>query len=81
MLLRLGVRIRVSHACQPIIPMCLAIQMFKHGLLDSESPLLETGAVSQESFDTILAELEGWPASDGDFYALSRQVQVSGERT
>jgi SAM-dependent methyltransferase len=80
MLLRLGVRIRVAHSCQPIIPMRLAIQMFKHGLLDSESPLLETGAFSEESFEAILAELDGWPTSDGDFYALSRQVQVSGER-
>lgn len=81
MLLRLGARIRVAHSCQPIIPMHHAIQMFKHGLLDSESPLLETGAVSEESFEAILAELDGWPASDGDFYALSRQVQVSGERS
>lgn len=80
MLLRLGVRIRVAHSCQPIISMRLAIQMFKHGLLDSESPLLETGAVSEESFEAILGELDGWPANDGDFYALSRQVQVSGER-
>lgn len=80
MLLRLGIRIRVAHACQPIIPMRLAIQMFKHGLLDSESPLLESGDVSEESFEAILTELDGWPASDGDFYALSRQVQVSGER-
>lgn len=80
MLLRLGLRIRVAHACQPIIPLRLAIRMFKHGLLDSEFPLLETGAVSEESFEVILAELEGWQASDGDFYALSRQVQVSGER-
>lgn len=80
MLLRLGVRIRVAHSCQPIIPVHLAIQMFKHGLLDSESPLLEAGAVSEESFEAILTELDGWPASDADFYALSRQMQVSGER-
>ncbi len=44
------------------------------------APLLEAGAVSEESFEDILAELDGWQASDGDFYALSRQVQVSGER-
>ena len=80
MLLRLGMRIRVAHACQPIIPMNLAIRMFKHGLLDSESPLLETGAVSEESFEAILAGLDGWQASDCDFYALSRQVQISGMR-
>lgn len=80
MLLRLGVRIRVAHACQPIIPMGLANRMFKHGLLDSETPLLETGALNEESFEGILDELDGWQANDGDFYALSRQVQVSGEK-
>ncbi|MDA8428701.1 MAG: hypothetical protein M0T70_05545 [Geobacteraceae bacterium] len=71
----------MAHACQPIIPMNHAIRMFKHGLLDSESTLLKTGAVSEEAFEAILAELDSWPISDGDFYALSRQVQVSGERT
>lgn len=76
-LLRLGLYIRVAHSCQPIIPMRLAIQMFKHGLLDSEAPLLHSKVVSEASFGTLLDELENWPVSDDDFYALSRQVQVS----
>lgn len=80
MLLRLGLHVRVAHACQPVIPAHLAIQMFRHGLLDTESPLLEAGVVSEESFESILEELDGWPVNDGDFYALSRQFQVSGER-
>lgn len=78
MLSRLGVQIRVAHACQPIFPMRLAIQMFKHGLLDSESSLLQMNVVSAASFETVLGELEAWPVSDADFYGLSRQVQVSG---
>ncbi len=80
MLLGLGVQIRVAHSCQPIVPMRLAIQMFKHGLLDSESPLIQIDVVSEASFENILDELEDWPVSDADFYGLSRQVQVSGVR-
>jgi len=80
MLLRLGLRIRVSHSCQPIFPLRLAIQMFKHGLLKSRAPLLEMGVASETSFQSILDELEEWPVGDTDYYALSRQVQVSGER-
>jgi SAM-dependent methyltransferase len=80
MLLQLGLRIRVAHSCQPVIPMHHAILMFTHGLLDSESPLMEMGVVSTKSFEAILDELDGWLVSDGDFYALSRQMQVSGER-
>ncbi len=78
MLLRSGLRIRVSHSCQPILPMRPAIQMFKHGLLDSLEPLLRMGIVSEQSFGRILRELEEWPVNDTDYYALSRQVQVSG---
>lgn len=80
MLLRLGLRIRVSHSCQPIFPLRLAIQMFKHGLLKSRAPLLEMGVASETSFQSILDELEEWPVGDTDYYALSRQVQISGER-
>lgn len=80
MLLRLGARIRVAHVCQPIIPVRDAVQMFAHGLLDSESTLLESGVVTQEMFEQTLAALEAWPASETDCYALSRQVQISAER-
>jgi SAM-dependent methyltransferase len=78
MLSRLGVQIRVAHACQPILPMHLAIQMFKNGLLDSEAALLQKKIASKASLDSILYDLDDWPVSDTDFYALSRQVQVSG---
>ncbi len=80
MLLRSGLRIRVAHSCQPIFPLRLAIQMFKHGLLDSLEPLLKMEIVSEQSFGGILKELEEWPVNDTDYYALSRQVQVSGVR-
>ncbi len=80
MLSRLGVLFRVARACQPIFPMRLAIQMFKHGLLDSMSALLQAKIAEEQSVETILDELEQWPVNDADFYALSRQVQISGMR-
>jgi hypothetical protein len=54
--------------------------MFKHGLLKSRAPLLEMGIASETSFQSVLDELEEWPVGDTDYYALSRQVQISGER-
>jgi ubiquinone/menaquinone biosynthesis C-methylase UbiE len=78
MLLRSGVQIKVAHSCQPIFPLHLAIQMFKHGLLDSLSTLLQANITDELSIETILDELEQWPVNDADFYVLSRQVQVSG---
>lgn len=53
--MRLGMNIRAAHVCQPIIPMGHAIQMFKHGLLDSERPLIEMETVSREVFAEKLA--------------------------
>jgi hypothetical protein len=41
---------------------------------------MDTGVVTEESFEAILADLEGWMANDGDYYVLSRQVQIFGER-
>ncbi len=79
-LLRLGVQIRVAHTCQPIFPMRLAIQMFKHGLLDSMSALLQAKITDEQSIERIIDELEQWPVNDAGYYALSRQVQVSGVR-
>ncbi len=78
MLLRLGVRIKVARACQPIFPMRLAIQMFTHGLLDSMPALLQAKITDEQSIESILDELEQWPVNDADYYALSRQVQLSG---
>lgn len=60
--------------------MSLAIQMFKHGLLDSLPPLLIANVINEQSIEAVLEELEGWPVKDGDYYALSRQIQVSGVR-
>jgi SAM-dependent methyltransferase len=78
MLVDAGVRIRVAHVCQPILPLSDAIQMFKHGLLDSQQLLLERGILTRRAFEEILADLDGWRAGEADVYLLSRQYQVSG---
>jgi SAM-dependent methyltransferase len=80
MLRNAGVGIRVAHACQPILPLRDAIQMFKRGLLDSETALLERGVVTVRTFEDLLGELDTWRPSDTDSYLLSRQFQISGAR-
>jgi SAM-dependent methyltransferase len=81
MLRRLGLEILVARSVQPILPIGRALQMFKHGLLDSVAPLTGSGVIDERELDRLVSDLDGWTWSEGDYYALSRQVQVSGRRS
>ncbi|MBI5440711.1 MAG: class I SAM-dependent methyltransferase [Deltaproteobacteria bacterium] len=75
---QLGLEIVFAEVRQPIISLRLGLQMFKHGLLDSAPSLVRAGVIDDHGLDELLESLEVWPSLPGDYYALSRQFQVSG---